>query len=526
MNAKKTSARRGGKRLLLLTPPLLQTNSPYPATMHLTGFLRGLGLAVEQRDLSIKVVRDVLAEYGGDEAEELLELLGGRLDADAKVAASEVVDELALWIRDNVDPGFGFSRYAERLGAAAPFGEVERAVKRRGVMDGPLERHLESAIAQTRPTMIGITCPFPGTLVAAFKIARYVRRRHPRIKLVLGGGFVSTELRDMDDRRASDYFDHIVFDEGYAPMAKLMGLGEVDVPAFVAPDYDGIDWSEYFDVAETENPMHRLWSVGRWRKLVMARGCYWRKCAFCDVRLPYIGCFRMPRAEEIVDAMQKLGGDFHFVDEAMPPALVAGVSREIIKRRLKCRWWGNVRFDSSFTPQLARLMAKAGCVAVTGGLECANDRLLALMNKGITLDSARKALTAFRDAGIMVHAYLMYGFPTETEKEAFGALDFVRTLFKDGLVQSAFWHRFALTVHSPIAAEADRFGITAIHPRNRKGRMFRRNELEFFEPGAPNWDEIGPALELAMHNYIEGRGLNKRPSFWKRIVQRRDGQNG
>ena len=309
-------------------------------------------------------------------------------------------------------------------------------------------------------------------------------------------------------------------------MAKLMGLGEVEVPAFVAPDYDGIDWSEYFDVAETENPMHRLWSVGRWRKLVMARGCYWHKCAFCDVRLPYIGCFKMPQAKEIVDAMQKLGGDFHFVDEAMPPALVAGVSREIIKRRLKCRWWGNVRFDSSFTPQLARLMAKAGCVAVTGGLECANDRLLALMNKGITLDSARKALTAFRDAGIMVHAYLMYGFPTETEKEAFGALDFVRTLFKDGLVQSAFWHRFALTVHSPIAAEADRFGITAIHPRNRKGRIFRRNELEFSEPGAPNWDEIGPALELAMYNYIEGRGLNKRPGFWKRIVQRRDGQNG
>ena len=508
------------KRLLLLTPPLLQTNSPYPATMHLTGFLRSLGLAVSQCDLSIKVVRDVLAEHGGDEAEELMELLGGGAPAEAKTEASAVIDELALWIRDNVDGSFGFSRYAERLGAAASFTEVERAVKRRGVMDDPLEKHLEAAIAASRPTIIGITCPFPGTLVAAFKIARYVRRRYPKIKLVLGGGFVSAELRDMDDPRALVYFDRFVLDDGYAEMAALMGVRNAEVPAFVAPDYDGIDWSEYFDVAETENPMHRLWSVGRWRKVVMARGCYWHKCAFCDVRLPYIGCFRMPDAVRIVDAMEKLGTCFHFVDEAMPPALLERVSREIIRRRFKCEWWGNIRFDASFTPKLARLMARAGCVAVTGGLECADDRLLKLMNKGITLDSARRALCAFRDAGIMVHSYLMYGFPGETEAEAFGALDFVRDLFKDGLVQSAFWHRFALTVHSPVAADPGRFGIVVNRPKDRKGRVFRRNELAFSEPGAPDWDRIGKALSLAMYNYVEGRGLNKRPGFWKRAVEK------
>jgi hypothetical protein len=216
--------------------------------------------------------------------------------------------------------------------------------------------------------------------------------------------------------------------------------------------------------------------------------------------------------------MEKLGDRFHFVDEAMPPALLEKVSREIIRRRFKCEWWGNVRFDASFTPKLVRLMARAGCVAVTGGLECADDRLLKLMNKGITLDSARRALCAFRDAGIMVHAYLMYGFPGETEDEAFGALDFVRGLFKDGLVQSAFWHRFALTVHSPVAADPERFGIVVNRLKDRKGRVFRRNELAFSEPGAPDWDRIGKALSLAMYNYVEGRGLNKRPGFWKRAV--------
>ena len=528
------------ERLLLLTPPLVQTNCPYPATMHLTGFLRERGFSVEQRDLSVKVALDVLHEYGDDVTDELIELLQNtHVPPEAKREAGKVIDELAIWIRDNVDASFGFSRYAERICAsAADFGEIEKLVRRKGVIDRPLERRLEEAIAETRPTVIGIACPFPGTLVGAFKVARYVRRRHPEVRLALGGGFVSTELREMDDPRPRKYFDDFIFDEGYAPLAKLLGGRDArasDVPPFVKPDYDGIDTGEYFDVVETDNPMHRLWSSGRWIKLVMARGCYWHKCAFCDVRLPYIGCFRMPDPKTVVDAMVSLAPhsssllphppsliplpSFHFVDEAMPPALIRGVCREIIRRKFVCEWWGNVRFDASFTPELARLMAKAGCIAVTGGLECADDRLLKLMNKGITRASAEKAMKAFHAAGIMVHAYLMYGFPTETGKEAMGALAFVRNLFRRDLIQSAFWHRFALTVHSPVAAEPERFGIRLAEAgprgRGRYGRcVFARNEIPYEEPGAPDWARIGKVLNLALYNYLEGRGLDLPVASW------------
>ena len=522
-------------RLLLLTPPFVQTNTPYPATMHLTGFLRSRGFDVFQRDLSIKVVRDILIDYGGDEAEEILELLSSpQVPDDDKVEASRLIDELALEIRDQVDASFGFSRYAERISAqAADFGAIEKLIRRRGVMDRPLARHLKEAIAETRPTVIGVTCPFPGTLVGAFKIAKYVRRHHPKIRLVLGGGFVSTELREMTDKRPYTYFDDFLFDEGYAPMLKLLGEDATvkDMPRFVAPCYDGIDWDEYFDVVETENPMHRLWSVGRWRKLQMARGCYWHKCAFCDVILPYINCFEQPKAAEIVDAMED-GCGYHFVDEAMPPALIRQVSEEILRRGLQVEWWGNVRFDLSFTPELCQLMSKAGCIAVTGGLECADDRLLALMTKGITLDSATKALKAFHAAGIMVHAYLMYGFPTETEAEAFGALEFVRGLFKKDLLQSAFWHRFALTVHSPIYRTPEKFGIEIVgeaprlpikknskNPKVPRPR-FCKNEVAFLEPDAPDWETIGKALDLALYNYLEGRGLDKKATDWKRLAKR------
>jgi len=495
------------KRFLLLTPPLLQTNTPYPATMHLTGFLEAQGADVHQRDLSIKVVRDVLLEYGDETTEELLEFLGGPAPLEAKRAASEAIDELAIWIRDNVDADFGFSRYAEEsCRAVVDFGDLEKRIRRRGILDKPLERHLKAAMDEVRPTVVGVTCPFPGTLVGAFKIARYVRKHYPNVRLLLGGGYVSTELREMTDKRPYRYFDEFQFDEGYAHFVREVEGGRwkveqrmnllcstsnlqpsTSVPPFVRPSYRGIDWNEYFDVVETDNFVTNLWNSGKWVKLVMARGCYWHKCAFCDVVLPYIGEFVMPAAKSIVDCMESFVqpstfnlqpslSRFHFVDEAMPPALVRGVCEEIVRRKLKVEWWGNIRFDAAFTPALAKLMAKAGCLAVTGGLECANDRLLALMNKGITLRSAEKVLQAFKKAKIFVHAYLMYGFPTETKAEQKGAEKYVRGLAKRGLIQSCFWHRFALTVHSPIAKNPEKFGILVAEQDSRK-RIFARNEI-------------------------------------------------
>ncbi len=470
------------ERFLLLTPPLLQTNTPYPATMHLTGFLESRGFDVHQRDLSIKVVRDILFEYGDETTEELIEFLGGPAPLEAKREASELIDELAIWIRDNVDEEFGFSRYAEaKCRVVDDFGKLVKLVNRRGVMDKPLQRHLKAAMDEVKPTVVGITCPFPGTLVGAFKIAKYVRKHYPKVKLLLGGGYVNTELREMTDKRPYRYFDEFQFDEGYGHF-----INSTSIPAFVKPSYRGIDWNEYFDVVETDNFVTNLWNSGKWVKLVMARGCYWHKCAFCDVVLPYIGCFRMPKAKEIVDAMESYAHpltlspshpltSFHFVDEAMPPSVIKGMCEEILRRKLKVEWWGNIRFDAAFTPALTKLMAKAGCIAVTGGLECANDRLLKLMNKGITLASAEKVLKAFKAAKIFVHAYLMYDFPTETKTEQKGAEKYVKDLAKKGLIQSCFWHRFALTIHSPIAKDPAKYGIIVRQSKSK----FARNELEY-----------------------------------------------
>ncbi len=530
--------------VVLLTPPFVQLNTPYSATPALTGWLERHGVSTWQRDLSLEVALDALRAYGDDFTDEAIEILQNRhLPPEAKEEVAQYVDALALRIRDEVDPEFGFSRYAESLCASLPdFGVLLKRLRRHSPIDRLLEARVNALLDELMASserrrralpVFGVTCPFPGTLLGAFRIAETIRKRHPEARIVLGGGYVNTELRDMTDKRPYRYFDAILFDEGYGPMLKQLAAwgvlsGEAAssplhaVPPFVKPSYRGLDLSQYLDLPESANPMHRLWSTGRWLKVQLARGCYWHKCAFCDVNLEYVKCFQMPRAETVADALEALAREtgeasFHFTDEAMPPALVANLAREIIRRKFKCTWWGNVRFDAAFTPALARLMARAGCIAVSGGLECANDRLLKLMNKGVTRKSARAALVAFADAGIMVHAYLMYAFPTETEREARGALGWVRDLFRAGLVQSAFFHRFALTVHSPVSRDPAKFGIVVPDwKRAPKKPRFALNEIPFREPNAPDWDRIGKGLKLALYNFMEGRGLSKPTSFWFR----------
>ncbi len=601
-------------KILLITPPLVQMNTPYPATPVLAGFLTAQGQEVVQADLSLElalrlfsrqglteiaqhcrqqpkkapVVRfflkhfsvyrdtvelaiaflqgrapnmrsltariarrevfpegprlEALAHGEGISPEEAIRMLFKPLStADrAKLLASLYLDDLADVIRLGVDPDFGFSRYAERLAVAMPSFDpiIEQLKAPPSWVAQQIDALAEAALKQHLPDCVGLTIPFPGAVVAAFRIAAVVRRIAPQMRIVMGGGYVNTELRQLTDLRVFDYVDELCFDEGFAPWMGILCKGPrvrtqtrtaplqitcaKDEPVYtqgmIQPRYEGLVLSRYFNLLESTNPMHRLWSDGKWLKVPIANGCYWHKCAFCDVGLDYIGRYQPPRARQVVDVLEALVRTtgltgFHFTDEALAPALIRKICEEIIKRKLVCTWWGNIRFEKAFDAGLARLMAQAGCIAVTGGLECANDRLLKMMNKGITCASAVQACAAFADAGILVHAYLMYGFPTQTEAETIGALETVRQLFEAGVIQSAYWHRFALTVHSPIAQTPERFGIRLIAEKGA-APIFACNETQYEEPAAPDHDRLGEGLHFALYNFMLGLGLDVPVEEW------------
>jgi radical SAM superfamily enzyme YgiQ (UPF0313 family) len=465
----------------------------------------------------------------------------------AKYLASLFIDDLADIIREGIDPRFELSRYAEKLAASAPtFDPMQQALDEPPTLvDQYLDELTEELLGKYRPTVLGLTVPFPGNVYGAFRIAKVARRVLPEVKIMMGGGYVNTELRQLSEPRVFDYVDFITMDDGERPILGILNLlagrgttdellrtfirdeGRVvlksnpklhDIPQKDAgtPTYDGLPLDRYLSIFEMLNPMHRIWSDGRWNKLTLAHGCYWRKCSFCDVSLDYIGRYEASPIDELISRIESLVAEtgqrgFHFVDEAAPPAVLRAMAEKLIQKGISITWWGNVRFDKTFTPELVSLLARSGCVAVSGGLEVASDRLLKLMQKGVTVEQVARVTQAFSNAGIMVHAYLMYGFPTQTEQETIDSLERVRQLFEAGCIQSAYWHPFSATAHSPIGLNPAQFGIEILPEPTV---TFARNDLAFVDPIGCDHKRLGEGLRKALYNYMHAVGIDMDVRFW------------
>jgi hypothetical protein len=449
----------------------------------------------------------------------------GRLGLHDKAVylATLYLEDISDFITGAIDARFGFSRYAERLGRYAnTFDELHQTLhpaEPDSIVIRTMLELLRMEIETFRPAVVAFTIPFPGNLFGALKCAQWIKKHHPDIWVVIGGGFVATELNNVTDVRVFEYVDEIVYGNngndrmvfpGATPGAGLgILLGKEGWPG-VMPDYDGLPLDKYFSVLEMANPMHRLWSDGKWLKLMLAHGCYWAKCSFCDTTLDYISRFKPLTAVTICDQMEALMeqtglSGFHFTDEAAPPVLLKNLANEIIRRKMTVTWWTNVRFEKMFTSELCDLLGESGCIAVSGGLEVASPRILSLINKGVTLEQVIRVTNHFTRAGIMVHAYLMYGFPTQTARETIDSLEIVRQLFRSGLIQSGFWHRFALTVHSPVAKEPNRFSIRIRKPSTF---TFALNDLDYDDLQGCDHEKFGPGLRKALYNYMHGIGLN------------------
>lgn len=465
----------------------------------------------------------------------------------AKHWATLYIEDLADLIRATVAPHFALSRYAEHIArAASSFDSLASALAEPPTLtDEFLLRALWAHFDRVEPTLVGLSVPFPGNLYGAFRIAQSIKERRPDITIALGGGYANTELRRVSDPRVFDYVDFITLDDGERPLLSLIEhlagqrsrrslcrtfyreknrvvfANDVSTPNFSmndigCPTYRGLNLDRYLTILDSTNPMHRLWSEGHWNKLTVAHGCYWKQCTFCDVGLDYIARYEMTPTDRLIRQIEQLIDEtgrrgFHFVDEAAPPAALKALALGLLERGMRITWWGNIRFEEAFSPDLCRLLAASGCIAVTAGLEAASDRLLAMMKKGITVDHTALVAAAFKEAGILIHAYLMYGFPSETIQETIDSLERVRQLFAADLMQSAFWHRFTATAHSPIGLDPKSNGLRILGP---KFEGFADNDLLHEDRIGKTPDWLGEGLRRSMLNYLEGRGLTMDVREW------------
>ncbi|RPA69141.1 radical SAM protein [Cyclobacteriaceae bacterium YHN15] len=589
------------KSILLLTPPFTQLNTPYPATAYIKGYLNTLGRISFQSDLGIKVILRIFSKEGLQKVFDTINQAGiGNLSVNSKRVfklqqeylhtidpvikflqfdnptlaytmcegdflpqasrfnqlddlewafgtmgiqdkarhlATLYLEDIGDLIQEALDPFFGFSRYAERLGrSATSFDPLYQSLEGGlSFTDQFLLEELEKEIQLSQPYLVCISTPFPGNLYGALRCGDYIKKKYPHIKVAMGGGYPNTELRSLNEPRVFKYLDFITLDDGERPLTCLLeyldgerdlnllkrtftivegqvnyinGAKNSDIPFSQTgtPDYTGLPLHQYLSVIEITNPMHRLWSDGRWNKLTMAHGCYWKKCSFCDISLDYIKNYEPISASLICDRMEELIAQtgetgFHFVDEAAPPALMREVALEILKRKLKVTWWTNIRFEERFTNDLCRLLKSSGCIAVSGGLEVASDRLLHMMQKGVTVSQVARVARNFTASGIMVHAYLMYGFPTQTAQETIDSLEMVRQLFMNNVLQSGFWHLFAMTSHAPIGIDPAAFKVIKTGPE--KG-LFADNDLSHEDPLGTEHEKFSEGLKKSLFNYMHG----------------------
>ena len=484
----------------------------------------------------------------GDAADPLAWAFGALGSHDrARHLATLYLNDLSDVLRDAVDDRFEFVRYAESLASSQPtFNPLAEALAAHPtLMDLRLQKLTIQAVEKHQPSLVILSVPFPGAMYAALRIAQTIKAKYPKIKIALGGGYVNTELRELTEPRLFDYVDFISLDSGERPLLNILehldgkrsverlvrtfvrnAAGQVQYMNWQEPDipfedvgvatWDGLPLNSYLSLLDMLNPMHRLWSDGRWNKLTVAHGCYWKKCSFCDVSLDYISRYETASASLLVDRIEQIVAEtgqtgFHFVDEAAPPKALKALAEELLRRKVMISWWGNIRFEKTFTPDLAELLAKSGCIAMSGGLEVASDRLLNLMKKGVTVEQVARVTKGFSDAGILVHAYLMYGFPTQTVQETVDALEYVRQLFENGCIQSGFFHRFTCTVHSPVGKNPEEYGITLIP---LPPVSFAKNDIAFNDPSGIDHDALGLGLKKAIYNFMHGVGLEQEVHTW------------
>lgn len=587
------------KDLLLITPPFTQLNTPYPATAYIKGFLNTKNISSYQIDLGIEVILELFSKSGIEKVfatntteitsenskrifalrEEYIKTIDqvilflqnhnptlarqicsmnflpeasrfNQLDDmefafgnmglqdKAKHLATLYLEDISDYIVENIDADFGFSRYAERIGQSAnSFDELYSKLNTpQTFTDEFTLKLLKEELEAVQPKLVCFSVPFPGNLYSAFRCAQFIKANYPGLKIVMGGGFPNTELRELKDLRVFEFFDYITLDDGELPIelvyenvisGKEISAGEFKrtfilenqevnyknnttkldyKQAFIGtPDYTDLLLDQYISVIEIANPMHSLWSDGRWNKLTMAHGCYWGKCTFCDISLDYVKLYEPISAKILVDRMEELiaqtgESGFHFVDEAAPPALMREVALEILRRNLVVTWWTNIRFEKSFSRDLCFLLKTSGLVAVSGGLEVASDRLLKLIDKGVSVDQVAKVTRNFTEAGVMVHSYLMYGFPTQTVQETVDSLEMVRQLFEMGIVQSGFWHQFAMTAHSPIGNNPEEFGVKPL----KKEILFAHNDIDFTDETGIDHSKFSFGLKKSLFNFMHG----------------------
>ena len=473
---------------------------------------------------------------------------------DVRFLCSFALADLSDYITVAFDSQFSLVRYAESLTVdSRSFSDFEKEIDS-PVMEYFYKPVLEKYFQELPASLICISIPFAGTFLPALYTARYVKEKFGRqVFVCIGGGFVNTELREASDPALSKYIDAISYDRGYGSYHTLLSLSGVseqslyklrmfvktsegsvkvtdpiwhdqnlekyenELTSKIIPDYSDIDFSIYPRMCDDRNAMHRIWTDGAWIKAYLAHGCYWHRCAFCDTSLDYVCGYKPTEIEPLYNGLLKTAREkgvygIHFVDEALPPVALKKFALLNAREGNPLYFWGNVRFEKTFTKDLAAFLSYCGLGGVSAGIESATGTGLESINKGTDIASITHACCAFKEAGVLVHAYMIYGFWNDTAQSIIDSMETLRQFFAAGILDSAFWHKFVLTRNSTVYNQWEKDGTLDLVSGRDSSSAFARNNLHF--KGEEKFNKFGLPLDTALNSWMHGQRLEQKVQKW------------
>ena len=275
-----------------------------------------------------------------------------------------------------------------------------------------LDTLVSDILTRHAPDVVGISVTFLDQALTAFALAGLVRERAPRVRIVLGGGLVTSWVKGpCRDNPFAGVADELVAGPGEE---FVLGLAGIRKPAAISPPpaYEPFTGNAYL-------------SPGLVLPYATSTGCYWGRCSFCPEKAEG-SSFVALDPSTVIEQVETLHESLHpclvhFTDNAMSPSLL----RSLAHRGLGVPWYGFARVTPELAdPDFCRSLRSSGCVMLQLGIESGDQDVLDELHKGIRLEDASVVLTSLHEAGIGTYVYLLFGTPAENEASARRTLAF------------------------------------------------------------------------------------------------------
>ncbi|MCE7869162.1 radical SAM protein [bacterium CPR1] len=345
--------------------------------------------------------------------------------------------------------------------------------------ENPYLTYFEAQLAEIqayRPDVIGISINAHAQLVPGLTLAWLLRRRGTAHVTLGGNHLIRIKEGVLRSPEFLTSFAHsVILGEGETPLDGLLhalehGHDLSRVPGLVYADPDekpvytfecsGLSLNSRALPSLEGLPLADYFSPEPVLTIRSSKGCYWKKCTFCDT--DYGVCPDNRSVENLVDEMQALQekwgvSDYCFIDECIVPRYMERVVDCIEQRGLKVHWYGNGRLETSFTTQRLDRLRQGGLTMLLWGLESGSDRIMKLINKGIKLDKRLEILKNSSDSGIWNFCYIFFGFPSETEEEGLQTIEMIES--NTDIIHSYGRSVFTLNKHAKLHTDPSTLGI-------------------------------------------------------------------